>query len=95
MEPQELQVGMSGETAKGVYTNFAVISHTPGEFVFDFAVLLPNQPAIVVSRVLTNPRHAKSLLRALEENIQKYEAVFGEIKDLELPRDVGSRTPTN
>ena len=94
-EPQEVQIGLSGETAKGVYTNFAVITHTPNEFVFDFAVMLPNQPAIVASRVLTSPRHAKSLLRALEENIRKYEAVFGEITDLELPRDAGSRTPTN
>jgi hypothetical protein len=63
------------------YANFAVISHTLSEMIFDFAQVLPQQPkARVQTRVVTTPLNAKLLYRALGENISKYEAQFGEIQ---------------
>ena len=62
------------------YSNMVRIAHTPSEIMFDFARLLPSDPhASVVSRVLMSPLSAKLMLKALSENLAKYEAVFGEI----------------
>jgi hypothetical protein len=62
------------------YSNMVRIAHTPSEIIFDFARFLPGEPhAHVVSRVLTSPVSAKLLLKALTENLAKYEASFGEI----------------
>ncbi len=95
MPDDELRLELSQETAQGKYANFAVISHTPNEFVLDFAASFPGQPAaLVVSRIVTNPRHAKALLRALAENVQRYEAAFGAIEEAETLQHE-SRTPTN
>jgi hypothetical protein len=66
---------------EAVYANFALITHSPSEIIVDFAQILPNVPqAKVQARVITNPLHAKLLLRALRENLEKYEAQFGEIQ---------------
>jgi len=63
-----------------IYANFALITHTASEIIIDFARVLPNTPeAKVYARIITTPMHAKSLLRALGENLEKYEAQFGEI----------------
>lgn len=62
------------------YANFALISHTPSEVIIDLAQMLPNQPKVRVrSRVVMTPLNAKLTLRALQENLAKYEAAFGEI----------------
>ena len=62
------------------YSNFALITHSPSEFVLDFAQLMPQVPqARVVARVITTPAHAKLLLRALAENVSRFEAQFGPI----------------
>jgi len=64
-----------------VYTNIALISHSPSEVLIDFACLLPNSPnARVKARIVNTPVHAKLLLRALQENLERYEARFGEIQ---------------
>jgi hypothetical protein len=66
---------------EATYANLAVITHTASEVIVDFARVLPNTPnAKVYSRIITTPMHAKLLLRALNENLQKYEEQFGEIK---------------
>ena len=63
-----------------VYANFALISHTPSEVIVDLAQMLPNQPKVRVrSRVVMTPLNAKLTMRALQENLAKYEAAFGEI----------------
>jgi hypothetical protein len=63
-----------------VYANLARISHSPADLVIDFAHLLPGETqAKVTARVLMTPLSAKLLLRALTENIARYEAAFGEI----------------
>ena len=82
------------DVGQGKYSNLAVVSHTGNEFVFDFALSLPNQPAVVVSRLLTSPQHAKAFLKALAENVAHYEQSFGLIEERE-PRMTGSSTQTN
>ena len=65
---------------EAVYTNFALITHSPSELVIDFARVLPNMPKTrVYSRVIMTPMNAKLLLRALAENLGKFEAQYGPI----------------
>ena len=85
----EIKLEVSPEVAHGRYTNFAVIGHTPNEFIFDFAVIYPAQPAFVVSRLVTSPRHAKALLRSLEENVRRFEASNGPITELSFAEVMG------
>jgi len=61
------------------YANFAMITHSPSEVIIDFARVLPNMKAKVCTRMLMTPMHAKLLLMALNENLQKYEQQFGPI----------------
>ena len=66
---------------EATYSNFALITHSPSEMIVDFARALPNVPKTkVYARIITTPLHAKLLLRALSENLEKYESRFGEIK---------------
>jgi len=66
---------------EAIYSNFALITHSPSEIVVDFAKLLPNVPkAKVYARILMTPMNAKLLHRALGENLEKFEEKFGEIK---------------
>lgn len=81
-----LNLDITAEVATGIYSNLAVISHTPTEMVLDFAQMLPGaKNANVRSRVIMNPVHAKRLLMALNENIQKYESQFGTIEEPKMP----------
>lgn len=81
-EQQQMQISLSPEVAKGVYSNFQIVSHAPTEFVIDFANMLPCQPqAQVNSRIIMTPQVAKRLLGALNENIQRYEKEFGRITE--------------
>jgi len=80
-DKQNLSFEISPEVAKGNYSNLAIITHSNCEFILDFASRLPGMPkSQVVSRMIMNPEHAKRLLLALKDNIQKYEEHFGEIK---------------
>ena len=79
---QDLKLDMASDVANGTYSNLAIISHSPSEIILDFAQMLPGTPnATVRSRVIMNPIHAKRLLAALNDNIQKYEHNFGTIVD--------------
>ena len=63
-----------------IYANFALISHSPSEIIMDLAQMLPNQPQVrVKARVVVTPLNAKLLLRALQDNLAKYETSYGEI----------------
>ena len=78
---QQLQIDINQDIAKGVYSNFAIISHSHAEFIVDLASTLPGTPkAQVVSRVILAPEHAKRLAMALQENIMRYEQEFGKIQ---------------
>ena len=73
---------MAPDVANGTCTNLAIISHSPSEIILDFAQMLPGTPNPTVrSRIIMNPIHAKRLLAALNDNIQKYEHNFGPIVD--------------
>jgi hypothetical protein len=77
----QINIELSEDVAEGVYANLAMIAHSNSEFVIDFIRLMPGVPkAKVKSRIVITPEHAKRLLSALKENIQKYEDSFGIIK---------------
>lgn len=68
------EVELDAETAQGKYANLAVITHSPSEFIIDFAQMLPGMPkAKVKSRIVLTPEHAKRLLLSLQENVARYE----------------------
>ena len=84
MEEKEspINIELSEEVAQGTYSNLAVITHSSSEFVLDFIRMMPGVPkASVKSRVIITPQHAKRLLNALADNLEKYEKAFGRIKD--------------
>ena len=77
----QINVEVGPVEAEGIYSNLALIVHSPQEFVIDFARVTPGSPkAKVYARVIMTPAHAKMLQNALEENIKKYETAFGAIK---------------
>ncbi|MDN3549762.1 DUF3467 domain-containing protein [Mucilaginibacter aquaedulcis] len=77
----QLNIELSEEIAEGVYSNLAVITHSSSEFVLDFIRVMPGVPkAKVKSRIILTPEHAKRLLTALEENLEKFENAHGRIK---------------
>ncbi len=82
----QLNIELPEEVAEGTYSNLAIISHSNSEFVIDFIRLVPNVPkAKVKSRIILTPQHAKRLMRALADNIKKFEAQFGVIDEPEQP----------
>jgi hypothetical protein len=84
--PQQINIELPAEL-EAIYSNFAIINHSPSEIVVDFARLLPNIPkAKVYARIVMTPLNAKLLLKALQENLAKYEEKFGEIR---MPADAG------
>ncbi|HLW07821.1 MAG TPA: DUF3467 domain-containing protein [Marinilabiliaceae bacterium] len=81
---QQLKIELSEEVGQGIYSNLAIISHSPSEFVIDFVRIMPGVPkAQVKSRVVLTPEHAKRLLNALKDNVSRYENQFGSIKNIE------------
>ena len=80
---KQIQVSLDEKTGQGIYANLALISHSGAEFILDFTRVLPGMPkATVQARILLTPQHAKGMLKALEDNLKKYENRFGEIKTL-------------
>ena len=79
--PPPFKVELKEDEGIGTYSNLVMITHSPSEFILDFARHLPGMAsAKVMSRIIMTPQHAKMLLKALEQNIKKYEDRFGEIK---------------
>ena len=86
MQQPAVNIEISEETAEGIYSNLAIISHSHSEFVVDFVRLVPNVPkAKVKARIILTPDHAKRLMRALADNVKRYEAQFGAIDEQEQP----------
>jgi hypothetical protein len=80
-QPNQINIELTEEIAEGIYSNLAMIAHSNSEFVIDFIRLMPGVPkAKVKSRIVVTPEHAKRLLAALKDNIDKYESTFGPIK---------------
>lgn len=77
-----INIEINDQTAEGIYSNLAVINHSPTEFVVDFIQMMPGVPkAKVKSRIILTPQHAKRLVNALAENVGRFEKQFGTIKD--------------
>lgn len=95
MEDQKngLEIELTPDTAEGIYSNLAVISHSSSEFIVDFARIMPGvKKAPVKSRIILTPEHAKRLLFALQDNLAKYEAQYGKININGKPQG-GTATP--
>lgn len=94
--PNQLNIEISEEVAEGSYANLAIITHSHAEFVIDFVNVMPGTPkSKVKSRIILTPQHAKRFMKAINENISRYEATNGPIKDLEeiqLPFNFGGPT---
>jgi hypothetical protein len=89
--PQQINIELGEKEAEGIYSNLAIITHSPAEFVIDFTRVVPGVPkAKVLARIITTPQHAKLLQNALKDNIEKYEKTFGEIKIHGEPTPTGS-----
>lgn len=78
---QQINIELGEKEAEGIYSNLAIITHSPAEFVIDFTRVLPGVPkAKVHARLIMTAQHAKLLMHALQDNINKFESKFGEIK---------------
>jgi hypothetical protein len=78
----QVNIELSEEVALGVYSNLAIITHSPAEIISDFVQLMPGMPkGKVRSRIIMTPQNAKRYMRALQDNISKYEQTFGVIDD--------------
>ena len=94
----QIKIELDDDVGQGEYANFAVVTHSPAEFVMDYIRVLPGMTkSKVKSRIIMAPMHAKTLMMALQDNIKKYENKFGEIKiakgensgsNFKLPKDV-------
>jgi hypothetical protein len=79
---QQIEVELSAEVAEGIYSNLAIITHSNAEFIVDFINMMPGKPkANVKSRIILTPQHAKRLMNALHDNINKFETQFGKITE--------------
>ncbi|PST82300.1 DUF3467 domain-containing protein [Pedobacter yulinensis] len=85
-QDNQLNIELSEEVAEGIFSNLAIITHSNTEFVLDFIRVMPGVPkAKVKSRIILTPEHAKRLMQAMEDNIEKYEAINGRIKTQDEP----------
>jgi hypothetical protein len=95
-QQNQLNIEISEEVAEGEYANLAIITHSHAEFVIDFVNVMPGTPkSKVKSRIILTPQHAKRFMKALTENIQRFEAANGKIQDLEevqIPMNFGGPT---
>ena len=85
-QQQQVQIKADEKELLGQYANLAMIHHTGEEFTLNFIYVFPNVPhGKLVSSIIVSPGHAKRLLQALQENISRYEAQFGGIKETPEP----------
>ncbi len=90
-----ININLSEEVAEGEYSNLAIITHSNAEFIIDFVKIMPGIPkGNVKSRIILTPLHAKRLLNALKDNVQKFESVHGHIKESDgyesFPMNIGT-----
>ena len=84
---QQISIQMDQQHATGVYSNLMMISHRKEEFVLDFLFLQPQRGqkgqsvANLRSRIITSPEHMRRIVKAIQENIERYERAFGPIEE--------------
>ena len=96
LKKKQIQVELDEKVGTGEYCNLAIVTHSPAEFILDFTQVMPGIPkARVRARIIMAPLHAKSFAMALNENIKKYEARFGDIQVTqdEWAREFGFKLP--
>lgn len=82
----QINIELDEKIAEGIYSNLAIINHSVSEFVLDFVSIMPGTPkSKVKSRIILTPQHAKRLVKALNDNVKRFENSHGEIKDYEQP----------
>ena len=82
----QINIELDEKVAEGTYSNLAIINHSVSEFVLDFVSIMPGTPkSKVKSRIILTPQHAKRLVKALNDNVKRFESAHGEIKDYEQP----------
>jgi hypothetical protein len=78
---QQLQIELGPQEAEGIYSNLAIITHSPAEFIIDFTRVTPGVPrARVHSRIIMTPQHFKMLLNAMKENMERFESQYGQVR---------------
>jgi len=83
---KKINIELDEKMAEGIYSNLAIINHSVSEFVVDFISLMPGAPkAKVKSRIVLTPQHAKKFLKALSDNVDRFEKAHGTIKDYDQP----------
>ena len=83
-QPRKLQVKMPEDVLRGVYSNQMVVSHTREEFLMDFVNMFPPE-GVVNARVIVSPGHLKRMIRALQENLARYENRHGTVVEAAAP----------
>ncbi|MCM4169716.1 hypothetical protein KCTC52924_02320 [Arenibacter antarcticus] len=82
----QINIELDEKIAEGIYSNLAIINHSVSEFVVDFISMMPGAPkAKVKSRIVLTPQHAKKFLKALSDNVSRFEKSHGTIKDYDQP----------
>ena len=82
----QINIELDEKVAQGIYSNLAIINHSVSEFVIDYVSIMPGVPkSKVKSRIILTPQHAKRFLKALNENVKRFENAQGEIKDYDQP----------
>ena len=82
----QINIELDEKVAQGIYSNLAIINHSQSEFVVDFITIMHGVPkSKVKSRIVLTPQHAKRFLKALNDNVKRFENAHGEIKDFEQP----------
>ncbi|WP_029038540.1 DUF3467 domain-containing protein [Salinimicrobium xinjiangense] len=82
----QINIELDEKVAEGTYSNLAIINHSVSEFVVDFVSIMPGTPkSKVKSRIILTPQHAKRLLKALADNVNRFEKAHGEIKEYDQP----------
>jgi len=94
--PNQINIEISEEMSEGTYANLAIINHSQSEFVIDFVNIMPGTPkSKVKSRIILTPFHAKRFMKAIAENVKKFESVNGTIQDMDaidIPFTFGAPT---
>ncbi len=84
-----LRVDIPSDNSIVHYSNFVIVSHSPEEFVIDFATILPGkEEAKVTSRIIMTPKNFKNFVVAINNNLKNYENQFGEIPPIEQPKSM-------
>jgi hypothetical protein len=81
-QQQQVQIKADEKELLGQYSNLVVVHHNQEEFTLNFVYMFPTAPqGKLIASMIVNPRHAKRLMRALEENVSRYEAQFGPLPE--------------